>query len=56
MKIVYEVPIDRGPKIIYPAAIVRESKRKDAARDFMTYIQSAAVKDFFKRFGFVVLN
>ena len=56
VKIVYEVPVEKGPKITYPAAIVKESKRKDAARDFMTYIQSPAAKDAFKRYGFVVLN
>jgi molybdate transport system substrate-binding protein len=56
IKIVYEVPIDKGPKITYPAAIVKESKRKEAARDFMTYIQSRAAKDAFKKYGFVVLD
>ena len=56
MKIVYEVPIDKGPKIIYPVAIVKESKRKDAARDFMNYLQSPAAKDAFKKYGFVVLD
>jgi molybdate transport system substrate-binding protein len=55
VKIVYEVPIDRGPRIIYPVAIVRESKRKDAARDFINYVQSPTAKDAFKRYGFVVL-
>ena len=56
VKTVYEVPIDKGPKIIYPAAIVKESKRKDAARDFMNYVQSPAAKAAFKRYGFVVLD
>ena len=56
VKIVYEVPIDKGPKITYPAAIVKESKRKDAARDFLNYIQSPAAKDAFKKYGFVVLQ
>ena len=56
VKIVYEVPIDKGPKIIYPVAIVKESKRKDAARDFMNYVQSSAAKDAFKKYGFVVLD
>jgi molybdate transport system substrate-binding protein len=56
VKIVYEVPIDRGPKIIYPVAIVRESKRKDAARDFLNYASSPAAKETFKKFGFVVLD
>ncbi len=56
VKIVYEVPIDKGPKIVYPVAIVKESKRKDAARDFMNYLQSPAAKDAFKKYGFVVLD
>jgi len=56
VKIVYQVPIDKGPKITYPVAIVKESKRKDAARDFMNYLQSPAVKETFKRYGFVVLE
>ncbi len=56
VKIVYEVSIDKGPKITYPIAIVKESKRKDAARDFMTYLQSPAAKEAFKKYGFVVLD
>jgi len=56
VKIVYEVPIDKGPKITYPAAIVKESKHKDTARDFINYLQSPSAKDAFKKYGFVVLN
>ena len=56
VKIVYEVPIDRGPKIVYPVAIVKESKRKEAARDFMNYVQTPAARDAFKKYGFVVLE
>ncbi|MPZ75020.1 MAG: molybdate ABC transporter substrate-binding protein [Deltaproteobacteria bacterium] len=56
VKIVYEVPIDKGPKITYPVAIVKESKRKDTARGFMNYVQSPAAKDAFKKCGFVVLD
>jgi molybdate transport system substrate-binding protein len=56
VKIVYEVPIDKGPRITYPVAVVKESKHKDAARDFMRYIQSSAAKDAFKKYGFVVLD
>jgi molybdate transport system substrate-binding protein len=55
-KIVYEVPIDKGPRITYPLAIVKDSKRKDAARDFVSYVQSPAAKDAFKKYGFVVLD
>lgn len=56
VKIVCEVPINKGPRITYPIAIVKESKRKEAARDFMSYVQSPPAKDAFKRYGFVVLD
>lgn len=56
VKIVFAVPVDKGPKIAYPAAIVRESKRKEAARDFLGYLQSPAAKETFKKYGFVVLH
>jgi molybdate transport system substrate-binding protein len=56
VKIVYEVPIDKGPKITYLVAIVKESKHKEAARDFMKYVQSPASRDAFKKYGFVVLD
>ena len=56
VKIVYEVPIDKGPKITYPVAIVKESKRKDAAGDFMSHVQSPAAKKFFQKYGVIVLK
>jgi molybdate transport system substrate-binding protein len=56
VKIVYAVPVDKGPKITYSAAIVKESKHKDAARDFINYVQSPAAKHAFKKYGFVVLD
>ena len=56
VKIVYEVPIDKGPRIVYPVAMVKESKRKDTARNFMNYVLSPAAKDTFKKYGFVVLD
>jgi ABC-type amino acid transport substrate-binding protein len=56
VKIIYEVPIEKGPKITYPVAVIKASKHKSAARDFTSYLQSAAGKDAFKRYGFVVLE
>jgi molybdate transport system substrate-binding protein len=56
VKIVYEVPIEKGPKITYPVAIVKESKKKNAARDFLNYLLSPAGKAAFKKYGFVVLE
>lgn len=56
VKVVYEVPLDKGPKIIYPIAIIRDSKKKDAARDFINFLLSPAGKAIFTKFGFVLLN
>jgi molybdate transport system substrate-binding protein len=56
VKVAFQVPSEKGPKIVYPIAIIKESNRKDAARDFMSYVQSPAAKDAFKRYGFVVLD
>lgn len=56
VKIVYEVPVDKGPKITYPVAIVKDSRRKEAARDFLSYIQTPAAKDAFRKYGFIVLD
>ena len=56
VKIMFEVPIEKGPKITYAIAIVKESKKKAAARDFMNYVLSAGGKAAFKKHGFVVLD
>ena len=56
IKIVYEVPIEKGPKITYPVAIIKESKKKDAVRDFVSYLLSPSGKAMFKKFGFVVFE
>lgn len=56
IKIVYQVPFEQGPKITYPIAVVKASKRKEAARDFINYLQRPSAKDTFKKYGFVVLD
>jgi molybdate transport system substrate-binding protein len=56
VKIVYEAPLEKGPKIIYPVAIVKDSKRKEAARDFLDFLQSSSSKKLFQRFGFILLD
>ena len=56
VKVVYQVPLDKGPKIVYPIAIVRDSKKKDAARDCMSYLLSPAGNAIFKKFGFVIFD
>ena len=54
VRIAYQVAIDKGPKIIYPVALVKESKRKNAAGNFLSYLQSLSAKTIFKKYGFIV--
>ena len=56
VKVVFEVPVDKAPKIIYPIAIIRESKKKDVARDFVNYVLSSAGKETFRKYGFLILG
>jgi molybdate transport system substrate-binding protein len=56
VKIAYAVPTEKGPKITYPVAILRESTKKDSARDFMNFLLGPAAKEIFKKFGFIVLK
>ena len=56
VKIAYEVPIEKGPKITYPVAVVRDSKHKRVAREFIAYLLTPAAKSVFRTSGFVVLD
>ena len=56
VKIAYAVPVDKGPRIIYPVAILKDSKNKQAAHAFMNTLLDRASKDVFKKYGFAVLG
>jgi molybdate transport system substrate-binding protein len=56
VKTVFEVPIGKGPKIIYPVAILKDSKSKAAAKEFLNVMVSPSGLDVFRRYGFVVLQ
>ena len=53
--VAWVVPADRGPRIRYPAAIVRTSAHPDAARRFLDYLRGEAAARHFARFGFTPL-
>lgn len=55
-RVAFAVPIEKGPKITYPIALVKESKERAAAADFMSFLASSAGKRVFKKYGFVVLE
>ena len=56
VKIAYEIPVDKAPRITYPVAILKESNKKTAARDFLNYLSGPAARNSFQKYGFSVLD
>ena len=52
----FEIPLDEGPKIRYPAAVLTEAPSPDAARHFLEYLQGPDARSPFEKAGFVVLG
>lgn len=50
--VAWVVPADRGPRIRYPAAIVKSAADSSAAQRFLDYLRSDAAARIFERFGF----
>jgi molybdate transport system substrate-binding protein len=50
--VAYVLPADRGPRIVYPGAIVRGTSTPDEAKRFLDYLRGAAAARIFQRFGF----
>lgn len=56
VRVVFAVPVERAPKITYPIAVVKDSKKKAAARDFVSFLATPAAKSIFRKYGFVILE
>lgn len=50
--IAWVVPADRGPRIVYPAAIVGTSTAPGESKRFLDYLRSDPAARIFERFGF----
>jgi molybdate transport system substrate-binding protein len=53
-KVTFEVPLEEGPKISYPVAVVSGSKDIEAAKKALSYIESDAALAIFKKYKFLV--
>jgi molybdate transport system substrate-binding protein len=53
-KVAFEVPLQEGPKISYPIAVLSGSKDKEAAKKALSYIESDAALEVFKKYKFLV--
>jgi molybdate transport system substrate-binding protein len=56
VQVAYEVPPADGPKIVYPAAVMKESAQREAAMKFLAFLQSENAGEVFRKFGFMVLD
>lgn len=54
--VAFEVPRDRGPRIVYPIALVRRPGASPSARAFYDYLLSAAGRQAAVHAGFIVLH
>jgi molybdate transport system substrate-binding protein len=54
VRIAYAVPLEKGPKVVYPVARVATSK-KNAAAEFVAFLTGPKAKAIFTRYGFITL-
>lgn len=54
VRIAFDVPVEEGPRISYPVAIVKDSPHATAARRLAGYIASDPAREVFVRYGFIV--
>ena len=52
--VAWVVPIDRGPRIVYPGAIVRTTATAGESKRFLDIQRGDAAARIFERFGFVI--
>lgn len=50
--VAYVVPADRGPRIVYPGAVVRGAGGEAEGKRFLDFLRSADAARTFERFGF----
>lgn len=53
--VVFSVPRDRGPKITYPAAVIRRAPDPDGARRFLAYLGGPQARAVFEHYGFLAV-
>jgi len=54
VKVAAVAPAGTHKPIVYPAAVLKDAPHMEAAKEFLTFIQSDAAKEVFKKYGFTV--
>ena len=56
VKVIYQFPDSSHSPIVYPAAVLRDTRHKDLAQAFLDYLQTAEVAAIFEKYGFSVVK
>jgi molybdate transport system substrate-binding protein len=56
VKVAWELPAAEVPKIVYPVALLKDSRKPDAAWRFLTFLEGPEADEVFKRLGFIILE
>ncbi len=54
VKVLMQAPDDMHKPVIYPAAVIKDSKNNEIAKDFLAYLSTDDVKNVFTKYGFSV--
>ncbi len=54
VSVAFEVPVDEGPAIAYPAAVLADAPNRVGAGRFLDHLQGDTARDVFRRAGFTV--
>lgn len=54
VKVIFQVPAEGGPKIVYPIALVKSSTNPAPAKKFLAFLQGDAARAVFVKYGFLV--
>lgn len=55
VRLVARAPEGSHKPVYYPAAVIKESKNVDAAKDFVNFLYSSEAKPIFEKYGFVFM-
>ena len=53
--IAFDVPVDRAPRITYPAALLADLPHPESAVQFFAFLQTAKAQHIFEAYGFIFL-
>lgn len=54
VKVAFSVPVEKGPAIRYPVAMVKSGRNDAAAEAFLHYLESDNARKIFEQYGFIV--